>query len=123
MRDITVLMKAMSEGNRLRIINALMNQGDMCACQIIELLDVSGATVSRHMDVLVRAGLVKSRRDGKWVHYSLASPGTADPVLEWLRERFEESARAKNDIKVLEKITALDREALCGKQKIGESCL
>ncbi len=123
MRDIAVLMKAMSEGNRLRIINALMHQEEMCACQIVELLDVSGATISRHMDVLMRAGLVESRKEGKWVHYSLASPGSADPVLEWLRERFQGSPRAMNDLRVLEKITALDREALCGKQKIGESCL
>ena len=50
-------LKALSDRNRLRVVAALMNTSELCACQISELLGVSGATASRHMDLLIRAGL------------------------------------------------------------------
>lgn len=122
MKEVAAFFKAMSDVNRLRVLSALMDHSEMCACQIVELLDVTGATVSRHMDVLVRSGLVNSRRDGRWVHYSLVKGGVSAPLMSWLEKQLGGTREARGDKKVLAVIMSMDRETLCGKQKIGENC-
>lgn len=98
-------MKALSDRNRLRVVAALMNHEELCACHILELLEVTGATASRHMGLLIRAGLVQSRKAGRWVHYRL----TADfPALlfQWLETELQTDSGIKADRRVLVKITA-----------------
>lgn len=62
MEKVLSIMKALSDANRLRIVSALMAFDELCACQITELLQVSGATVSRHLALLVNAEVLESRR-------------------------------------------------------------
>lgn len=57
----------------------MLRDGELCACRIIEVLGVAASTVSAHMAVLQRAGLVEVRKDGKWRHYRL--PGREAPLL------------------------------------------
>lgn len=97
-------MKALSERNRLRVIAVLMTQDELCACHIIELLQVTGATASRHMDVLLRAGLVQSRKAGRWVHYRL-NREAAVPLFQWLETELANDPKIKTDRKTLIKIT------------------
>ncbi len=97
-------LKALSDRNRLRVVAALMNTSELCACQISELLGVSGATASRHMELLIRAGLVGSRKDGRWVHYKL-SPTFPAPVHKWLEETLSADADIKKDRQKLRRIT------------------
>ncbi|MDD4245471.1 MAG: metalloregulator ArsR/SmtB family transcription factor [Candidatus Methanomethylophilaceae archaeon] len=66
----TDLFKALSDRNRLRIVSMLA-EGEMCACKLLENLSVSQPTLSHHMGVLMRSGLVTGRKDGQWMHYSL----------------------------------------------------
>lgn len=98
-------MKALSDRNRLRVVAALMNQKELCACHIIELLQVTGATASRHMDLLIRSGLVQSRKAGRWVHYRLADTFPA-PLLKWLETELQAANDIKADRRSLVKITA-----------------
>ena len=65
------LFKAFADSTRLRILNLLL-EGELCVCDLCEDLDVIQPTVSRHLGHLRRAGLVTDRRDGKWMHYSIA---------------------------------------------------
>ncbi len=98
-------MKALSDRNRLRVVAALMNQEELCACQIIELLQITGATTSRHMGLLIHAGLVQGRKAGRWVHYRL----TADfpPLLfQWLETELQNDPGIKADRRTLAKIMA-----------------
>jgi ArsR family transcriptional regulator, arsenate/arsenite/antimonite-responsive transcriptional repressor len=62
---------ALADRTRLRILN-LLAQGEICVCYFTMILDAPQPTVSRHLAYLRRAGLVEARRDGKWVHYSIA---------------------------------------------------
>ncbi|NLG11262.1 MAG: winged helix-turn-helix transcriptional regulator [Coriobacteriaceae bacterium] len=64
------LFKALSDPSRLRIINALLLE-EMCVCDVAELLQMSQPAVSHHLRVLRQSQLVKHRRDGKVVFYSL----------------------------------------------------
>ena len=65
------LFKAFADSTRLRILNLLL-EGELCVCDLCEVLDIIQPTVSRHLGHLRRAGLVTDRRDGKWMHYSIA---------------------------------------------------
>jgi len=90
------LLKALSDRNRLRIVVALIDHPELCACKITELLQVSGATASRHLSQLVQAGLLQSRKHGRWVYYSLAN--TAPPALPaWLQATLRDCSEANAD--------------------------
>ncbi|WP_432667211.1 metalloregulator ArsR/SmtB family transcription factor [Wukongibacter baidiensis] len=64
------IFKALSDKNRLLIID-MLSCGELCACDIIEGLELTQPTVSHHMKILQHAGLVNSRKNGKWTIYSL----------------------------------------------------
>ena len=65
------ILKALSDKNRMRVVAALWRFDELCACQITELLNVSGATASRHLGILQKTGLVESRKEGRWVYYKI----------------------------------------------------
>lgn len=65
-----LLLKAVTDDSRLRILE-LLRQGEQCACVLLEGLHFSQPTLSHHMKTLCEAGLVQSRKEGKWVYYSL----------------------------------------------------
>jgi len=66
-----LVAKALSDKNRIRALFAL-SEGELCACDIIELLHLVPSTVSKHMGILIKACLVSGRKDGRWMYYSLA---------------------------------------------------
>ena len=122
MEYMTRIFKALSDKNRLRVVAALMDYDELCACQLTELLQVTGATASRHMGVLVSAGLVGSRKDGRWVNYRLLKDNPdLSPVLEWIERRLKESPDADEDRSRMKAIPALEREEICRIQR-GEAC-
>jgi ArsR family transcriptional regulator len=95
-------LKALADRNRLRVVATLMNTDELCACQISGVLGVSGATASRHMELLIRAGLVDSRKVGRWVYYKL-SPAFPSPLFQWLDKTLSEDPELKADrVKLLE---------------------
>lgn len=73
MQQYVDLFKAFAEETRLRII-LLLSEKELCVCQIEEALGLSQVKVSRHLTILRYVGLVKCRREGTWVYYSLAEP-------------------------------------------------
>lgn len=97
-------LKALADRNRLRVVAALMHTNELCACQISELLGVSGATASRHMDLLIRAGLIDSRKSGRWVYYTLSLAFPA-PLREWLEKPLSQDPEIKADVGKVRKIT------------------
>jgi DNA-binding transcriptional ArsR family regulator len=68
--ELAIIYKAASEPIRLRIL-ALLAHGELCVCHLHGALGAPQPTVSRHLALLRQAGLVCTRRDGAWVHYSL----------------------------------------------------
>jgi ArsR family transcriptional regulator, arsenate/arsenite/antimonite-responsive transcriptional repressor len=88
---------ALSEPHRLRALGMLV-AGELCLCDLTEGLELSASTVSNHMAVLKRAGLVESRKDGRWMHFRLAS-SRASPVaatgLRWILDHMPETAKSR----------------------------
>lgn len=70
MKDILDTFKALSDETRLRIIK-LLERGELCVCDIGAALAMSQPKVSFHLAVLKNSGLLKDRKQGKWVNYSL----------------------------------------------------
>jgi ArsR family transcriptional regulator len=73
--------KAFADPTRLRILGLLAN-GEICVCNIHECLGISQPTASRHLAYLRKKGLVRTRKDGLWVHYQLAP--LQEPVMRVL---------------------------------------
>jgi ArsR family transcriptional regulator len=67
------LFKALADRTRLRLIS-LIGDSEVCVCFFVAILKTSQPKISRHLAYLRRAGIVKSRREGKWMHYRLAEP-------------------------------------------------
>ena len=70
MENLLAVLKALSDETRLRIINLLYN-GELCVCDIMEVLQVTQAKASRHLIYMKNAGLVKDRRAAQWAWYAL----------------------------------------------------
>jgi ArsR family transcriptional regulator len=71
--DLDALFRAFADPTRLRLLNVLA-AGELCVCDLVELLGVPQPTISRHLAVLRREGLVEVTRDWKFAHYRLAAP-------------------------------------------------
>jgi len=70
-RPADLLFRAFADPTRLRILH-LLTPGELCVCDLVDVLRVPQPKVSRHLAYLRRAGLVLARRDGLWTHYQLA---------------------------------------------------
>ena len=68
--DYALFFKALSDTNRLMIVD-MLSCGELCACVILEKFSITQPTLSHHMKTLCDSGLVKGRKEGKWMYYSL----------------------------------------------------
>jgi ArsR family transcriptional regulator len=73
--ELTRLFGALSDTSRIRILNAL-GGGELCVCDIVELLELPQSTASRHLAILREEGLVIAERRGRFVHYRLSEDRT-----------------------------------------------
>ena len=69
------ILKALSDKTRLRIVLALLHgKRELCICEIMDVLELAQYNVSRHVRELKIAGLVRERKEGKFVFYALIRP-------------------------------------------------
>jgi ArsR family transcriptional regulator len=71
------LFRALGDPTRLRLIN-LMAEQEVCVCYFTEVIGAPQPKISRHLAYLRKAGIVTARREGKWMHYKMASPSNPD---------------------------------------------
>ena len=77
LKELEKVIKAAADGTRLRILK-MLEPGSLCVCQIVEALNLSQSTVSKHLSVLEGAGLVEGERRGRWTHYRLSKPSSEE---------------------------------------------
>jgi ArsR family transcriptional regulator len=70
MDALVLAAKALADPTRVRIL-ATLRQGELCVCELSDALDVAQSTLSTHLQVIREAGLVRTRKEGKWVYYAL----------------------------------------------------
>ena len=114
MREFMTITKALSDGNRVRTLMFLRN-GELCVCQIIEILQLAPSTVSKHMNILYHAGLVEMRKESRWIYYRL--PEHPDPVvrdtLEWLSRTLAKDEQVRDDAQRCKRVKKIAKEKLC----------
>lgn len=88
--DIVRVFKAFCDENRLKILEQL-RIGEKCACDLLDDLRVTQSTLSHHMKLLCDADIVKGRKDGKWVYYSLNFDG-----IERMKKLLEQQLNVTN---------------------------
>ena len=69
-QDVASICKAAGDPNRLKIIQ-MLTEGEMCACRLLETLNIAQPTLSHHMKILSDCNLVNARKEGKWAYYSI----------------------------------------------------
>ena len=85
------LFRTLADPTRLRILR-LIGEREVCVCYFVQALQLSQPKISRHLAYLRRSGIVNARKDGKWVHYSIAFPANPSATailraaLEWTAE-------------------------------------
>lgn len=115
MEHFAALAKAVSDPNRLRTLK-ILESGELCVCQITAVLGLATPTVSAHLAVLRRAGLIEQRRDGRWIYYRRALPAkgsTEARMLALAGDALANTPEAAEDQDSLRRISALPVESLC----------
>ncbi len=72
-RKRSKFFKALADETRLRILR-LLEVREMCVCEVMVALDLTQPTASHHLGLLENVGLVRNRKEGRWVFYSIVNP-------------------------------------------------
>lgn len=94
MDDLLLAAKTLADPTRVRILTALRGR-ELCVCELCDALEVSQSTLSTHLRVIRAAGLVRTRKEGKWIYYA------PEPAKRWLLEgvfKFFSAELAANDL-------------------------
>jgi DNA-binding transcriptional ArsR family regulator len=115
MQELLTITKALADESRLHVLSWLRD-GELCLCQIVAMLGLAPSTVSRHMSILVNAGLVQIRKDGKWTFYQLSKTKDSTLIrrtLKWIDQVIADDPKLQADSKRLDAIRKQDPTELC----------
>jgi arsenate reductase/ArsR family transcriptional regulator len=111
--DSTVsVTRALAHPARLRILAALRT-GELCVCQITEVLGLAPSTVSAHLRELKLARLVTERKEGRWVHMRLSDEPSTLPWIETALSAIAKDPQPTNDDALVRELRGLPVETLC----------
>jgi DNA-binding transcriptional ArsR family regulator len=108
------ITKALADPNRVRVL-MFLTRGELCVCQVIELLGLAPSTVSKHMSILYHAGLVEPRKEGRWMYYRLPDRASqaVQGSLKWLQESLTHNEQILADMKKIKALRKVPKEDLC----------
>ena len=118
MREFMNLSKALADANRVRMV-IVLREGELCACQLTELFGLAPSTMSKHLSILYQARLVNTRKNGRWVYFSLAGkevPACVSAALKWVEASLADDEQTIADAKRLKRVLKIDPTELCRKQ-------
>ena len=98
MERLTANFKALGDSIRLRLFALLGQYDELCVCHLVDAMQLPQSTISRHLSVLRHAGLVSTRRDGKWMYYRLHGD-IAKPLFALIYQH--KDAQMQQDIEAL----------------------
>ncbi len=112
--EVLNITKALSDENRVRAL-MMLGGGELCVCQIIEMLSLAPSTVSKHMSILRQAGLVQTRKDGRWIYYRLSEDMStaAKEAVNWLYGSLKDCDAVLSDTVRLSQMKNVEKKELC----------
>ncbi len=115
MREFLAVANALADESRLRLLMGLQGR-ELCVCKLVDLVELSDSTVSRHMAILRQAGLVEARKRGRWVYYRLADDDASSLVhtaLKFAQESLADSKQIRKDTARILEILSRDDGSAC----------
>jgi DNA-binding transcriptional ArsR family regulator len=115
MREFIQMAAALADPARVRALLALRD-GELCLCQIIDLLGLAPSTVSRHLNLLYQAKLVERRKQGRWMYFTLAGKAASPPVqqaIAWAGAALAADGLIKQDARRVKSLCRQDLVELC----------
>ncbi len=106
------ITSALGHPARLRVV-AMLQGGELCACQITEVLGLASSTVSAHLKELKRARLLIERKDGRWVYYGLSKDAFARSWIETSLASVADDAQMLADSKTVAFMRTMPVADLC----------
>ena len=105
------LFKALADETRLRIV-MLLTQGELCVCDLMDVLEEPQSKISRHLSYQKHSGLTYSKREGVWMHYGIreATNEPCDHLIHFLKEELPPLTQSRKDI---DRLKQLKRQGGC----------
>jgi ArsR family transcriptional regulator len=113
MRTLVKVFKALSDGSRIRILK-MLEQRQLCVCEITEVLELASSTVSKHLSILRDAELILDEKEGKWVNYYLNQDKYNEYVSKLLPLIKSWLPKDRIILHDKEKVKTVDRNYICG---------
>ncbi len=79
----TRLLKSLANETRLKMLR-LLNEREMCVCELTVALNLTQPTASHHLNILENMRLIRDRKEGKWVFYSVSRPKLIQSLFDFL---------------------------------------
>ena len=114
LRTLVEQLKAVSHPLRLRVL-ALLEPGELCVCQVAEVLQVPQSSVSEALRELRRAGFVVERKDGRWVFVSVVPKKQVSPLLKGILADAGSLQEVQQDRARALEVKALSIPVVCSK--------
>ena len=117
MNDVTLdtleaVGRALAHKGRLRIL-ALLREGDLYVCQIRTVLGLAPSTVSAHLAILRRSGLVAEQKQGRFVQYRLTDEEPLGSVVREILHLVKEDRQLIDDTRLLQAVVGVPLDRLC----------
>lgn len=112
LESTTAIASALSHPARLRAV-AMLRTGELCACQITEVLGLASSTVSAHLKELKRAGLLVERKEGRWVYFGLSNQPAAQSWVTTALLSVGDDPQLLADEEMVAEMRTLSVEDLC----------
>lgn len=102
MQTLINKLKALSDPNRFRIVMMLKTR-PLCVCELLEVLEIAGGTLSNHLKILKNSELIDQNKDGRWVEYSLYD-NDADQFLGMIEKKIIDRTLLEKDRRIIDSI-------------------
>ncbi len=106
------IARALGHPARLRTV-AVLRSGELCVCQVTEILKLAPSTVSAHLKELKRAGLIVERKDGRWVHIGLTTDAGVRAVVDASLVPLDGDEQLADDARYVAELRRMPVELLC----------
>ncbi len=105
MQNTVLSFKALGDENRFRIV-MMLRVRPLCVCEMLEVLDIAGSTLSTHLKILVNAGIIGHKKDGRWVEYFLKE-SVDENLFRYIERTMEDNSVLDRDRR---KVLSITRE-------------
>ncbi|NIA27773.1 MAG: metalloregulator ArsR/SmtB family transcription factor [Desulfobulbaceae bacterium] len=106
------IARAFGNQARLRTV-AMLREGELCVCQVTEVLKLAPSTVSAHLRQLRQAGVTTERKEGRWVYVALSYDPEIRPWLDSALAGLSGDGQTEADASLVEELRRLPVEDLC----------